>query len=300
MAKQPTYITIFPSITATDKPKQFNLLEVLESIKSSSNPFKYIINEIKKAGHDEANNLKLALPPICFSGTFSSRTDSNLIQYSQLVCIDVDEVADIKSFKSEMKGIPFVYSCFVSPSGKGLKVLVFHDCSDYARHGDIYKLIGEKLELTTRSDLKFDTLCSNLSRACFFSFDPKLVINPNAETVKIDLAKLKARSTPSSTFSSHDTLSRVKECPIPTDYNSYKKYKDSMVHEIEAFERFYSFYPGVRNRNLNILACKLMSKGYPEELVLPFLELYYGGSHNDFTVNDIERCVKSIYKYLPL
>lgn len=299
MAKQPAIITLFPRITAINSPEHFILSEVLEGIKSRSNPFRHIISEINRAGHDEANNLKLALPPICFSGKFSKRDDSGLIQYSQLVCIDIDEVADLKSFINEMKDVPFVYSCFVSPSGKGLKVLVFHDYTDSTKHGEIYWHIGEELGLTSRSDLKFDTHCSNLSRACYFSYDPKLMINPNAETVKIDLTKFKARPAPSSIFSSHDSLSPVTNCPIPSDHNILKKYKDSMVHEIEKFERFYSFYPGVRNRNLNILVCKLRSKGYPEELVLPYLKLYYGGRHNDFTITDIESCVKSVYRYRP-
>ncbi|MBD5244135.1 MAG: hypothetical protein HDS57_01520 [Barnesiella sp.] len=299
MATQQTIITMFPTITSVFNPEHCALLEVLEAIRSRINPFKSIVQEINKADHSRANNLKLALPPICFSGKFSKRDDTGLIQYSQLVCIDVDEVSDVTALKKEMKDVPFVYSCFLSPSGKGLKILVIHDCPDKAKHSDIYHYIGEQLGLTTRSDLKFDTHCSNLSRACFFSYDPKLIMNQNAETMKIEAIKLKPHSKSSSAYSPHDSLPPITAIQIPSDYKDLKKLKESLIMEIEEFERFNSFYPGVRNRNLNILVCKLRSKGYPEELVLPYLQLYYGGKHPDFTIKEIGNCIKSVYNFRP-
>ena len=297
MAIRQPIITMFPSITSIDQPESCSLLEVLDSIRSKSNPFKEIIKDINNAPHDIANNLKLSLPPICFSGEFSRRDDSAILQYSQLVCIDVDDVSDLNAFKKEMMDIPFVYSCFISPSGKGLKILVFHDCPDYNRHGDIYWHVGEEIGLPGRTGMTFDTHCSNLSRACFFSYDPKLVINPKAETLSIDSATLKPKPKPTTTLSTHDSLQPVISNVVPTDYGGLKQYKESMVREIEAFERFYSFYPGVRNRNLNILVCKLRSKGFPEQLVSFYLQLYYGGKNTDFTISEIQRCVKSVYSF---
>ena len=299
MATRQSIITLFPTITSIERPEHCPLLEVLEEIKSKTNPFKPVIREINNAPHDQACILKLSLPPICFSGTFSKREDSALIQYSQLICIDVDEVADIKAFKSEMKDVPYVFSCFISPSGKGLKLLVFHDCPDSTLHSDIYGHIGNELGLTIRTDLKFDTHCSNLSRACFFSYDPTLVINKNAIPLNIDLATLKPSPPSTTKFSPHDSISTVTVNPPPTDYKGFKQYKEAMVRDIEEFERFHSFYPGVRNRNLNILVCKLRSKGYPETLVSPYLQLYYGGKHSDFTTTEIKNSISSVYKYCP-
>lgn len=289
MVNQHTTITLFPTIREINNPRPSLLLEVLENIKSRSNPYQQIIKDINNAPKDEANNLKLALPPICFSGTFDRREDSGLTQYSQLVCIDVDDVRDLNTFRKEMKDVPFVYSCFVSPSGKGLKILIFHDCPDSSRHGDIYWHIGEKLGLTRRTDLTFDTHCSNLSRACFFSYDPTLFINANAKTFPIAPATLTQRPKPTTVFSTHDSLQPVIAKAVPTDYEGLKRYKNSFVGEIEEFERFRSFHPGVRNRNLNILVCKLRSKRFPERLVSLYLQLYYGGRQSDFTVAEIQR-----------
>lgn len=299
MALRQSIITIFPSITAIDNPMQTTLSEILEGIRSKANQFQHIIKEIYNAPHDKANNLKLALPPICFSGKFSRRDDSALLQYSQLVCIDVDDVSDLNGFKKEMKDIPFVYSCFISPSGKGLKILVFHDCPDSSLHREIYWHIGEKLGLAGRTDITFDTHCSNLSRACFFSYDPKLFVNRKAEELTIDTATLKLKPKPTTVFSAHDSLQPVVSNVVPTEYKNWKKYKESLIGEIEDFERFYSLYPGVRNRNLNILVCKLRSKGFPEQLVSNFLQLYYGGRHSDFTCTEIQRCVKSVFSFRP-
>lgn len=299
MVRNQVLITTSRSIFPQDKPEQLTVTEVLDSIKSKDNHFQHIIKEIRNADYDVANILKLSLPPIYFSGTFSKIEDSGLINYSQLICIDVDEVTDIKAFKNEMKDVSFVYCCFISPSGKGLKILVFHDCPDHTRHRDIYWHIGNELKLASRTDLKFDTHCSNLSRACFFSYDPELVINPKAETMKIDKNTLITLPVSSTTkkFSKHDTLVSITVRSLPSNYSELKKIKELMVKEMEEFERFHSFYPGVRNTNLNILACKLRSKGFPLELVLPYLQLYYGGKHPDFTVKEIEKCISSVYNH---
>lgn len=296
-----TIITTSRSIFPKDKPEQSTVMEVLDGIKSKDNRFQHIIKEIRNASHDVANHLKLALQPIYFSGIFTRKEDSGLTKYSQLVCIDVDEVMDIKTFKNEMKDIPFVYSCFKSPSGKGLKILVFHDCPDSSRHRDIYWHIGRELGLSSRTDLTFDVHCSNISRACFFSYDPALVVNQKAETLKIDLTTLPSIPISSATkkYSTYDILTPITPQPIPSTHGDLKKLKELMIKEIEEFERFHSFYPGVRNAHLNILICKLRSKGLPLELVLPYLKLYYGGKHSDFTVKEIESCVISVYNHCP-
>lgn len=298
MAPQQITVSVFKNIHSVGNPENHALLEVLDGIKSRSNPFQHILKEIAVAPHDKANTLKLALPPICFSGTFSRREDSGLIDYSQLVCIDVDDVSDIRAFKQEMKNVPFVYSCFTSPSGKGLKVLVFHDCKDSSQHADIYRHIGNELGLTTRTDLKFDTHCSNISRACFFSFDPALFINRKADVLTVDVTKLTCNtSSHASSYSVHDALKPLTAASLPSDYHELSQLKRELVKIHEEFERFHSFYPGVRNQNLNILCCKFRSEGFPEEIVSPYLQLYYGGRHSDFTPSEILACVHSVYNF---
>lgn len=301
MVRPQTLITTSRTLFPKDELEQHTLMEVLEGIKSKDNKFQYIIKEIAKAPHTQANIMKLALPPIYFAGTFIRKEDSGLDKYSQLVCLDVDDVSDISAFKKEIKAFPYVYSCFRSPSGKGLKILVFHDYADPKRHPDIYWHIGRELGLLSRTDLTFDTHCSNISRACFFSYDPNLLINPNAKTMKIDEVSLPTLPVSSKTggTSSHDTLTPVPPLALPSNYHDLKQLKDLLVKELEEFERFHSFYPGVRNTNLNILTCKLRSKGCPLQIVLPYLQLYYGGRHPDFSTKEIESCVRSVYTHCP-
>lgn len=300
MATPDPLISTFPNIRSINNPENHYLPEVLDGIKWRSNPYRNLINQINKAPHDEANILKLSLPSICFSGTFNRRVDSGLDVYAQLVCIDVDEVTDLSALKQEMKQVSFVYSYFISPSGKGLKILVFHDCKDSTRHADIYRHIGSELKLTPRSDLKFDSHCSNISRGCFFSYDPDLYINRNASVLPIDVNKLTTLPpSTGSSFSSHDTLTPPPVKPIPTNDNDLKKLKNEMVELHMRFEEYYSFYPGVRNRNLNILCCILRSNGIPEDIVSPYLQLYYGNKHPDFLAADIKACVHSVYNFHP-
>lgn len=298
MVKDSILVSSFGNIYLTDRPQNYALIEVLEGFKSKQNPFQHYIQEIRKADHKKANELKLGLPSILFSGTFKMRTDKDLETYSQLICLDIDEVSDPRNLRKEIVGVPYVYSSFLSPSGKGLKVLIFHDCSDPSFHSQIYYMLGNELGLTTRTDLKFDNHCSNISRACYISFDPDLKINSKAQVKEIDINTLPPLSKVKSSkpFSDHDTVIREPINPLPTDFKSLKRMKNALIEDVEQFERFYSFFPGVRNNNLNILAFTLRSKGYPKELVQYFLSLLYGTKYSDFTSSEIERIVNSAYK----
>ena len=73
--------------------------------------------------------------------------------------------------KEKFKQNKFVYSVFLSPSGKGLKVLVKVP-ADENNHKNYFN----SLEKYFKSD-KFDKTCKNISRVCYESYDPLIHIN---------------------------------------------------------------------------------------------------------------------------
>ena len=159
-------ISCFPNVQVKTNPRYLPLLEILESIRKGD--FRKAIERIRKeTGHDRRNELKKKLlPAICFSGIFRKMEDAGITESSGIICIDLDNVCDLKKEKERLKNFPYVLSIFKSPSGNGLKVLVLHDLQDQSRHKDMYHHLGNILGVAGRTDLKFDLRCSNISHPC--------------------------------------------------------------------------------------------------------------------------------------
>ena len=108
---------------------------------------------------------------VCFSGEFSSRSDDALFEHSGFIVLDFDHV-DVEATKTALATDDYVHSCWVSPSGDGIKALV--QITNPERHRDHFRA------LTTYFDkqytLEVDESGINESRACFESHDPDIII----------------------------------------------------------------------------------------------------------------------------
>ena len=283
----------FSNITETRLPYQCLILDVLDSIKHPSPELKSCISQIRnETDHDKRNELKVKLLPVfCFSGVFSERSDSKLIHMSPIICLDLDSVNDMEAEKDRLKNnYPYVLSIFTSPTGTGLKVLVLHDLTDPNHHKALYGELGNAMGLNGRTDLKFDLSCSNVSRACFISADPKLWLNKNA--IPYHFVPQTTPVTPPS-IPTTATKDIVFPASSLTDYNEIrKKIQDS--HTL--FEGHYSMYPGCRNKNLYILASFFRYDGIPEDIATDYLVAYYQDDLNGFPATEIRKTVGSAYK----
>ena len=132
---------------------------------------------------DENNNpvpdkdAKKQLPVVCFSGTFESRKDDSLVSHNGLIVLDFDHI-DIDDSRSVLGTDEYIYACWVSPSGDGLKALV--KISTPSKHREHFKAIQLYMERTYGLDV--DPSGKNESRACFESYDPDILINQNCKT----------------------------------------------------------------------------------------------------------------------
>ena len=119
-------VTIFQSIKDTSTPFHRNVGVILERIKSGAT--KELVKKIRaEKRKPERNELKKQLPAICFSGTFTKRSDNAIVEHSGLICLDFDGYQKQKELLQDKENLSknkYVYSVFISPSGNGLKVLV--------------------------------------------------------------------------------------------------------------------------------------------------------------------------------
>lgn len=285
-------VSVFSNIVDTKLPEQSYLVDVLDSIRQS----RYLKPSIdiirKETDHDKRNDLKVKLlPVVCFSGTFSERTDDRLIELNPIICLDLDDVSDLDAERERLINCPHVLSMFTSPTGTGLKVLVYHDLEKPELHKDLYADLGNAMGLVGRSDLKFDLSCSNVSRACFMSLDSKLYLNPNAVPYHFN------PPTTTSSLAPSILSTPSKEIVFPsTSLSDYKEIREKIKDSHTLFENHYSMYPGCRNKNLYILASFFRYDGISEDIATDYLVAYYQDSLNGFPAAEIRKTVESAYK----
>ena len=282
----------FANIMSPDTPEILLLDDVLDQIKHPGSILKSIVGLVRKeTDPDKQKELKVKLlPGICFSGIFSKRNDADLVELNPIICLDLDHVADIPAEMDRIKKYPYVIAAFLSPTATGIKVVCYHDLTDPGYHKELYWKLGEDMGLTGRSDLKFDSACSNLSRFCFFSIDPHAYINKAATPFHFDT------STASVIKTKIPKPAPDKDVVFAAPITDYLTIRAQIQDTHELFEQYYSMYPGVRNKNLYILASFFRLDGIPEVIAEEYLVAYYSDPSSGFPADEIRKTVKSAYK----
>jgi hypothetical protein len=171
-------ITIFKDIKDTSQPFFRSIEVVLDRIKQGSS--KDLVKQIREEKDKlKRNTLKQSLPAICFSGKFSKRSDNHITEHSGFICLDFDGYKtkkDLLEEKERLSKDKYIYSVFISPSGKGLKALV-----KIPTDKDNHKNYFNSLESYFDSEY-FDTTSKNISRVCYESYDPLIHINELSNT----------------------------------------------------------------------------------------------------------------------
>jgi succinate dehydrogenase flavin-adding protein (antitoxin of CptAB toxin-antitoxin module) len=267
-------VTIFQSIKDTSTPFYRNVSVILGRIKSGAS--KELVKKIRaEKRKPERNELKKKLPAVCFSGKFTKRADSYLVEHSGLICLDFDgytKQKDLLEDKEKLSKNKFVYSVFISPSGNGLKVLVKIP-ADADNHINYFN----SLEKYFNSQY-FDKTSKNVSRVCYESYDALIHVNENSsiwDTIEEP---------------EYTEVSKVKDSPtIPiTDEN---KVVEILV---KWWTKKYPMTEGQRNHNVYILAMAFNDFGINKSLASYVLNHY---ASEDFTLKEIQRTIDSAYQH---
>lgn len=134
---------------------------------------KDIITELRSMDKSERGRVKKNLPIVLFSGLFTGRKDELLKEHSGYIVLDFDNLDNLNQVKQSIGSDKYVYSCWVSPSGNGLKALV--RVTNPERHRDHFRSLTSYFE--KQYGLEVDPSGVNESRACFESFDPEIIVN---------------------------------------------------------------------------------------------------------------------------
>jgi hypothetical protein len=154
--------------TLVSRPVQVPIQKALEAIKNCV--YDTQIQAIRKALPEEQEWLKKSLPSVTFGGTFSVRKISGLIEASGFLCLDFD----VEGIECPETLLEYAYAIFRSPRG-GLKVIIrIPQVSSDKEFKELFLALQEKYP-----DL--DPSGKDISRLCFMSSDPDLIINEQAK-----------------------------------------------------------------------------------------------------------------------
>jgi len=119
---------------------------------------------------------KRELPVVMYSGKFSGRKDEDLTEHSGVIVLDFDHI-DVANSKNALATDDYILSCWVSPSGDGLKALV--KIAQPRKHRDHFRAIASYMD--RQYGLEVDSTGQNESRLCFESYDPEIIINEDSK-----------------------------------------------------------------------------------------------------------------------
>ena len=125
------------------------------------------------------SELKGKLPICLFAGTFGRFCNDALIAPSGLVVVDLDKipVQKMSDVWNMLVNDPYTYAAFLSPSGRGYKVIVrVANNIDNTTHNEYLDALKEYY-----SSPFWDDSCKGVSRACYLSSDPDLYVNRNSK-----------------------------------------------------------------------------------------------------------------------
>ncbi len=135
----------------------------------------------KEKDKKERDKLKVKyLPAITVSGTFNnSHLISDIKEYSGLMQIDVDKIQDVLKIKEIFINDKYTNSCFISPSGIGVKAIV-KILQDKEKHLGFFLALQQYYK--TKYDIEIDKKCKDISRLMFLCSDPDIFVNDKSET----------------------------------------------------------------------------------------------------------------------
>jgi hypothetical protein len=163
-----------------------SLISEIEKIKNGT--YKQIILPCRKAFKENKEvykSLKQKLPAITFCGVFKdAHKTENLIVYNNIVIIDIDNLSDedLNELKYRIFNDRFVLSCWISPSGNGLKLLIRVN-SSAALHKFTFDRIVDYFN--AEYNIEIDICGSDVCRLCFISYDENLLLKNNCDVFPI-------------------------------------------------------------------------------------------------------------------
>ncbi len=293
-------MTYCPKLKDPNDCTPITLEEVIDAIRTGALPIDGSASETVKDVKrkiDSTNDPMLkdyhkeTLPLFVAAGEFNHRSAGGLVEYSQYIIADFDyKMSDERLLRdadwARFKALPYVRAMFTSPKG-GIKLIIRHNNENPTQHKSLMSQIR-----TAINSNKWDTSGSDISRACFFSYDPDLYDNPdcemfNFEPVKTIVPVVKSTAT-SVSVSSTPTIAILSETEETQVIKRVQSWSDAN----------FPICRGYRHSHLHMFAQRLKENGVSKQAATEYLTLKYIGTDkgDELTGAEIMQLVENGYK----
>jgi len=245
--------------------EEIDITDVLKRIESPMNPKFYVnLRELYNEGKtDEYTRTKKNLSAFTVTGTFRDGRKAELMtSYSGLIILDFDRLADtLPDVKRVIVDDNHTFACFLSPSGDGLKVIV-RVATKQEDHTDMFNAVAEYYNALT--NVKIDGSGKDITRLCFFSYDPDIYVNEKSEPFTMPAKVI-----------SNELLEVYKQC-------------------VELTNNKHQFVDGQRNVYVFLLASNCKRLGIPEDVAASLILTDY-----NYNEREVSASIKSAYQNSP-
>jgi hypothetical protein len=214
------------------------------------------------------------LPAVTWSGTFTTRKATALINYTGFICLDIDKVNNVQELKEKFAAWHYTSICFISPSGAGIKVIV-----QTAAKPDEHKAYFLALQDLIKKDfdVNIDPSGKDINRLCFLCHDSTMVQNKKAATFVLAAAQPEVKAI---------KLTKPQQTDLQDNCED--------LYSVIAFtDKVTSYTEGNRNNYIHLFACNANRKGFSLADTIGFAS----GHFTDQPTADTKATINSAYAH---
>lgn len=285
-------ISFFKSIFDTSS-SLIRLSTVLADIKNGKYqaPIEKCRLAIRNYEFDIYNEFKVKLPAVTFSGVFHTKRKKQFLEdYTKILVLDFDKIPRIDLFEENIKNDPYVFSCWLSPSATGYKVLIK---TNFEPHE--HELVFDSLVVYFKEKYNFDVDISgsDVTRLCLLSYDPNLFVNHQSLMWNEALIQEKTDDITFLSFSNDKKLSlNGKDIEIIKRLIRYLKSRNISI--TETYEKWYKIalafshiFPYTIGQKLFLQLSRLDGARHDEEKSTSLFEYCYRNNQKKIKLSTV-------------
>lgn len=260
------------------------LVKVLTDIREGSyaRPIQELRQKLSEGDKEGAERIKKGLPAFTVSATYKGRrTKDYLTGYNPLQVLDLDGLQPerIAGLRLLIEGEPYTVACFRSPSGNGLKVIVYNATGldpVPANHRSAYDWMKSYYE--RRLGVEIDASGSDAGRLCFVSHDSDLYLSSRYEAWLNGGGELPGD---------------IPVLPSTPPDKPLTAGSDAFTRARRLTSRKYKYVDGSRNNYVYLFACHCNRLGLPKEETDGYCRTNFG----DLPAGELRQAVESAYTH---
>lgn len=174
------------SCASDTRPRNAKLQNIFTAIKSGK--YRTEIEYLRGLEKEQYDKEKKLLPGFTVSGTFhEKRKGEHLAIHSEFYMLDFDDIPNLPDIKFALKQDDYTNALFISPSGKGLKLVVrVQGLQTSTQHSAMFAVFEHYYK---KFGIKPDPQCKDVNRLCFVSWDTDLYTNEAAKMFSMEEAR---------------------------------------------------------------------------------------------------------------